>query len=105
MNIFVSNLNFKTNDEDLRSAFASYGEVTSAKVITDKYSGRSRGFGFVEMGNDEGQRAIDELNGATFDGKIINVAVSRPREENSNRSNNRGFNNRNDRGYRNSDRY
>ncbi|MDR0790413.1 MAG: RNA-binding protein [Bacteroidales bacterium] len=105
MNIFVSNLSFAITDDDLRNAFEEYGEVSSAKVITDKFSGRSRGFGFVEMGDAEGQKAIDELNGATFDNKVINVAVSKPREQRTDRSDNRGGGFNKDRGYRKNDRY
>ncbi|MBM3416107.1 MAG: RNA-binding protein [Bacteroidetes bacterium] len=82
MNIYVSNLSFAVTDEDLRSYFAEYGEVTSAKVITDKYTNRSKGFGFVEMSDDTAaQKAIAELDGATVDGRAIKVNVARPREE------------------------
>ncbi|MDR1006363.1 MAG: RNA-binding protein [Bacteroidales bacterium] len=107
MNIFVSNLNYATTDDGLRRAFEECGEVSSAKVITDKFTGRSRGFGFVEMSDDDGQKAIDTLNGTSLDDKIINVAVSQPRERSNNRSfNNReNYGNRNDRNYRNNDRY
>lgn len=87
MNIFVSNLNYVIKDDDLRKAFEEYGEVSSAKVITDKFSGRSRGFGFVEMSDEDGQKAIEGLNGASLQDKVINVAVARPRED---RSNDRG---------------
>jgi RNA recognition motif-containing protein len=81
MNIYISNLSFDVNDNDLRELFEEYGEVSSAKVITDKFSGKSRGFGFVEMANDEeGQKAIEELNQAEYDGKTINVSVAKPRE-------------------------
>ncbi|MDR1792998.1 MAG: RNA-binding protein [Bacteroidales bacterium] len=106
MNIFVSNLSSNTNDGDLRSAFEEYGNVFSAKVINDKYTGQSRGFGFVEMNDTDGQKAIDALHGATFDDKIINVAVARPKTEDRGRSNNRQFGgNKSNRGYRNNDRY
>jgi RNA recognition motif-containing protein len=82
MNIYVSNLSFAVTDEDLRSYFAEYGEVTSAKVIMDKYTNRSKGFGFVEMSDDAAaQKSIDELNGATVDGRAIRVSVAKPREE------------------------
>jgi RNA recognition motif-containing protein len=82
MNIFVSNLSFRVNSEDLKQLFNEYGEVSSAKVITDKFSGRSRGFGFVEMKNeDEAKKAIEELNQAEYDGKVISVSVARPRPE------------------------
>jgi RNA recognition motif-containing protein len=85
MNIYVSNLSFNVQDEDLRAFFAEYGEVSSAKVITDRETRRSRGFGFVEMPNDEeGKKAIEELNGGTVEGRAINVTEARPREEKSN---------------------
>jgi RNA recognition motif-containing protein len=86
MNIFVSNLSFQVNDQDLQEMFAEYGEVTSAKVITDKYTGKSRGFGFVEMPEEsQAKQAIQELNNAEVDGRNISVSVARPREERSNR--------------------
>lgn len=82
MNIYVSNLPFSVADEDLRSYFAEYGEVTSAKVIMDKYTNRSKGFGFVEMSDDAAaQKAIAELDGATVEGRSIKVNVARPKEE------------------------
>lgn len=82
MNIYVSNLSFNVQDDDLRGFFESYGEVASAKVIMDKYTNKSRGFGFVEMPNDaEAQQAIAELNGGTVEGRTINVTEARPREE------------------------
>lgn len=93
MNIYISNLSYGVNDADLKELFGEYGEISSAKVITDRESGRSRGFGFVEMSNDtEGQKAIDELNQAEYDGKVINVTVARPRAERpaGNRNNSRG---------------
>ena len=92
MNIYVSNLNFRTQNESLQDLFAKYGEVTSANIITDRDTGRSRGFGFVEMADDaEGQKAIDELNGTDFEGKTITVNVARPKTERSNfGGNNRG---------------
>ncbi|MEI6172698.1 MAG: RNA-binding protein [Bacteroidota bacterium] len=81
-NIFVSNLSFRINDEDLKQAFADYGAVNSAKVIKDNFSGRSRGFGFVEMTNDEeADKAIEELNNAEFDGKVMTVSVARPKTD------------------------
>ena len=85
MNIYVSNLGFSVQDEDLKEYFAEYGEVTSAKVITDKFTNRSRGFGFVEMPDEEAaQKAIKELNGAVVEGRSISVNVARPREERPN---------------------
>ena len=84
MNIFVSNLNFKVRSEDLKNLFEQYGEVLSTKVITDKFSGKSRGFGFVEMKNDDdGNRAIGELDQKDFEGRNITVSVAKPRTENS----------------------
>ncbi|MCD7974080.1 MAG: RNA-binding protein [Candidatus Azobacteroides sp.] len=91
MNIYISNLSYGVNDADLNELFAEYGEVSSAKVIMDRETGRSRGFGFVEMSVEEdGQKAIDELNGVEYDGKVINVNVARPREERPSYNNNRG---------------
>jgi RNA recognition motif-containing protein len=82
MNIYISNLSFDVNDNDLRELFEEYGQVSSAKVISDKFSGKSRGFGFVEMPvDDEGKKAIEELNQAEYDGKVINVSVAKPRED------------------------
>jgi RNA recognition motif-containing protein len=86
MNIFVSGLSFNTTDEDLKELFTTYGTVTSAKVIMDKYTNRSRGFGFVEMSDvKEGQQAIQELDGHQYDGRSIKVSEARPREERSER--------------------
>ena len=90
MNIFVAKMSSATTGDDLATLFGEFGTVSSAKVITDRESGRSRGFGFVEMKNDdEGQKAISELNEAEYDGRIISVAVARPRTE---RSNNGSYN-------------
>lgn len=84
MNIYVSNLSFNVQDEDLREFFAEYGEVSSAKVIMDKFTNRSRGFGFVEMpDNAAAQKAIQELDGATVEGRAIKVSEAKPREERS----------------------
>jgi len=86
MNIFVSNLSFRISDEDLKSLFEEYGAVKSAKVITDKFSGRSRGFGFVEMDvEDEAKKAIEELNQADYDGKTILVSIAKPKTDSPNR--------------------
>lgn len=83
MNIFVAKLSYSTDESTLRSAFEAYGEVSSAKIIMDKYEGRSKGFGFVEMDDDEaGQSAIDGLNDSTIDGRQIVVKKARPREDN-----------------------
>ncbi len=82
MNIFISNLSWAIKDGDLRELFAEYGEITSAKVIMDRETGKSRGFGFVEMPNEEeGKKAIEELDKAEYDGKVITVNVAKPREE------------------------
>jgi RNA recognition motif-containing protein len=79
-NIFVGNLAFAVTDGDLRDAFEAHGEVSSAKVINDRETGRSRGFGFVEMPNDgEAQAAIDAMNGSELQGRAINVNVARPK--------------------------
>lgn len=85
MNIFISNINYRTKSESLQELFAQYGEVTAAHIVTDRETNRSRGFGFVEMGNDEeGQKAIDALNGTEFEGKTLTVNVARPKTERSN---------------------
>jgi RNA recognition motif-containing protein len=95
MNIYVSNLSFNVQDEDLREFFTEYGEVTSAKVIMDKMTNQSRGFGFVEMSDDEASRkAITELDGATVEGRTIKVMEAKPKEDRPARSNG-GFNNGN----------
>lgn len=88
MNIYISNVNFATSSESLQELFSGFGEVTSANVIKDRETGRSRGFAFVEMPNDdEAQKAIAELNETEFEGKVINVSVARPKTER--RDNNR----------------
>ena len=92
MNIYVSNLSFAVQDEDLRGFFAEYGEVTSAKVIMDKFTNRSRGFAFVEMPDQTAaSKAIQELDGATVDGRTIKVNEARPKEK---KAPSRSFNNR-----------
>ena len=95
MNLYISNLSYNISDEDLRLLFAEYGEITSAKVIMDRETGRSRGFGFVELSDDElAKKAIEELNQASYDGKVINITEARPREDRGDRggrfNNNRG---------------
>ena len=81
MNIYVGNLAFRTTEDDLRQLFAEYGEVSSVKIISDRETGRSRGFGFVEMGNSEdADKAIQALNGYEMDGRQLNVNEARPRE-------------------------
>ena len=87
MNIYVSNLSFNIQDEDLREFFAEYGDVTSAKVITDKFTGKSRGFGFVEMSDDEAaKKAIAELDQASVDNRTIRVMEAKPKEDKPSRS-------------------
>lgn len=82
MNIYVGNLSWNLKDQDLSNLFASYGEVTSAKIVTDKFTQRSKGFGFVEMADDtSAQAAIAALNGSEVDGRNIVVNESRPKPE------------------------
>jgi RNA recognition motif-containing protein len=82
MNIYVSNLGFNVQDEDLKEFFTPYGEVTSAKIINDRETGRSRGFGFVEMSDNEAaKKAIAELDGATVEGRAIKVMEAKPKED------------------------
>jgi RNA recognition motif-containing protein len=81
-NLFVGGLAYKVTDDDLNDFFATVGTVTSAKVIVDKYSNQSKGFGFVEMSTDEeAKKAIDELNGKELEGRPIAVSEARPRED------------------------
>ncbi len=75
MNIFVSNLNFRVRKENLMELFAPYGEVTSARIILNKETRRSRGYGFVEMSEEDGLKAIEALNGTEYMERTINVAV------------------------------
>ncbi|MDI9605506.1 MAG: RNA-binding protein [Bacteroidota bacterium] len=82
MNIFVAGLSYQITEADLRELFEEYGEVSSAKIITDRETRRSKGYGFVEMPNEEeGQRAIDELNDAEYYGRTLSVSLARPRPE------------------------
>jgi RNA recognition motif-containing protein len=82
MNIYVGNLPFNVTDEELRAAFETFGQVASATIIKDKYSGESRGFGFVEMPSQgEAQAAIEGLNGKEFKGRPLTVSEARPRGE------------------------
>lgn len=86
MNIYVGNLSFKIEEEELKEIFEEYGEVTSVKIITDKFSGRSKGFGFVEMSDDEqAKKTIEELNNSEVDGR--NIVVNQAREKTENRRN------------------
>lgn len=88
MNMYVSNLSFHTTESDLRKLFESYGQVASTKVITDRETGRSRGFGFVEMAsNDEASEAMSKLNGKEIEGRNLSVSVAREKE--NRRDNNR----------------
>jgi RNA recognition motif-containing protein len=92
MNIYVSNLSFNVQDEDLREFFTEYGEVTSAKVITDKFTQRSKGFGFVEMSDDvAAAKAIAELDGSVADGRTVKVMEARPKEERPARQQSSGY--------------
>jgi RNA recognition motif-containing protein len=96
MNIFVGSLPFSIEEADLKASFEAYGAVDSVKIITDKFTGRSKGFGFVEMSNDdEALKAIEELNGATVQGRAIVVNKSEPKPEGERRS----FNNNRSGGY------
>ena len=82
MNIYVGNLSHDVSQEELQQAFEAHGEVTSANIITDKFTGRSRGFGFVEMPKeDEARAAIEALNGTDLKGRTLNVNEARPRTD------------------------
>ena len=84
MNIYVGNLHYGVTEDELRELFEEYGEVMSVKIITDKYSGRSKGYGFVEMSNnDEAKKAIESLNEADVKGRNIRVNQAREREDNA----------------------
>ncbi|HWX43483.1 MAG TPA: RNA-binding protein [Blastocatellia bacterium] len=85
--IYVGNLSYQTTENDLADLFGQLGEVASANIITDRDTGRSKGFGFVEMGSDEADKAIAQLNGSELDGRTLTVNEARPRED---RSGNRG---------------
>jgi RNA recognition motif-containing protein len=83
MNIYVGNLSYEVTEEELRQEFSAFGEVESVRLITDRDSGRPKGFGFVDMPSEsEGQAAIDALNGKAVKGRAMNVNVSRPRPDN-----------------------
>jgi RNA recognition motif-containing protein len=79
--IYVGNLSYQTTEDELADLFAQIGEVASANIITDRDTGRSKGFGFVEMGNDEADKAIAQLNGRELNGRALTVNEARPREE------------------------
>lgn len=94
-NLFIGSLAYATTDENLKAFFEQIGEVASARVITDRDSGRSKGFGFVEFVNeDDNQKAVDQLNGKDLDGRPINVSLARPKEDRPRRefNNDRGGN-------------
>lgn len=91
--LFVGGLAYSVNNQGLEDLFKPFGQVVSAQVVMDKFSGQSKGFGFVEMANDEeAQEAINKLNGSTYEGRTIGVSVARPRED---RPQNSGFRNNN----------
>jgi len=82
LNLFIGSLAYATNDDSLKAFFETVGEVTSARVVTDRETGRSKGFGFVEYADEaNNQKAIDELNGKELDGRAINVNLARPKED------------------------
>ena len=95
MKIYVANLSFELRDEDLKELFVSFGEVSSAKIIMDKMTDRSRGFGFVEMADETaGRKAIAKLNGFTVEGRTLKVNEANPKPEgDSNSSSERNYNN------------
>jgi len=91
MNIYVGNLSYEITEEDLRQAFEPFGQVESVSIIKDKYSGQSKGFGFIEMPSKaEAQAAIDGLNGKELKGRTLNVNEARPRSEGSRGKGGRG---------------
>lgn len=86
MNIYIGNLSFETTEDQLRQSFEEYGNVSTVNIIADKYSGKSRGFAFVEMSTkDEAMKAISGLNGFEIDGRALNVSEAKPRKDNGNR--------------------
>ena len=97
MNMYVSNLGFHVSESDLKTLFEAFGQVESAKVITDRETGRSRGFGFVEMSDEAAsKKAIAELDGATVENRAISVSVAKPKEDRAPRGNGGGgYNNGN----------
>jgi RNA recognition motif-containing protein len=96
MNIYVSSLSPKITEQALKELFSTVGEVSSVKIINDRFSGASRGFAFIEMPNEaEGQEALDKLNNTEMDGKLISVKIARPKEDNSG-----SFGSRNSGGYK-----
>ena len=90
-NIFVGNLSFGSTEQDVRSMFEQFGSIERVSIVTDRETGKARGFGFVEMSNDdEAERAIAALNGANLDGRAINVNEARPKEDRGGGGGNRG---------------
>jgi RNA recognition motif-containing protein len=90
MTMYVSNLSFQVTDGELKSLFDKFGEVTSAKVVTDRATGKSRGFGFVEMADKASEEAMKELDGKQLDGRAISVSKARPKSNNDSFSRDRG---------------
>lgn len=102
MNIYVGNISFTTTEEELRQAFEAFGQVTTATILKDKLTNRSRGFGFVEMpDNTQAEAAIAGLNGKQLNGRALNISEARPRTESTDRDRSRPFGNRD----RNKDNY
>ena len=92
MRIYVGNLSYDVTEEQLRQEFVAYGEVASVSILTDRISGRPKGFGFVEMGTEEAaSEAIGRLNGQTLDGRELNVAEARPPRQRDDRGGRRGY--------------
>lgn len=90
MNIYVANLSFHTTEDDLRTMFSQYGKVESVKIILDKETNKSRGFGFIEMQDDQaGQEAIKMLNNKDIQGRLLSVTVARPKENKGSQNRNR----------------
>ena len=90
-NLFIGSLAYATTDDSLKAFFEEIGEVTSARVVTDRETGRSRGFGFVEFADEaNNQKAVDQLNGKELDGREINVSLARPKEDRPRRDDNGG---------------
>lgn len=100
-NIFVGNLSFSTNEDELRQLFEPFGQVDRVSIMTDRDTGRSRGFGFVEMAsNEDGEKAITALNGSQIGGRTLNVNEARPKTERGGGGGGGGFRDRGDRGGR-----
>ncbi len=92
MKLYVGNMSFDTTEDQLRQVFEEYGEVTSINLITDKFSGKLKGFGFIEMSTkEEANAAISGLNGKELDGRTLNVNEAKPRKDNNNRGGNNSY--------------